>query len=130
MIISAFSKKSSHIFVLVKKVAEKKNARAKNCCTQKMSCVDCRMQRGSRKDLGNSQIRLMIRLQLHADFLNLTLFYIKLYTVDAPEILIHYEPSKILSTNENRTAPGKRALFLHECQKTQCSLKMEYTLEI
>ena len=36
----------------------------KNCCTQKMSCVDCRMQRGSRKDLGNSQIRLMIRLQL------------------------------------------------------------------
>ena len=65
-----------------------------------------------------------------ADFHNFTLFYFKLYTVDELDILIHYEPSKILSTNENRTAPGKRAPFLQECQKTQCSLKMEYTLEI
>ena len=52
-----------------------------------------------------------------ADFLNLTLFYFKLYTVDAPEILIHYESSKILSKNKNRTAPGNRTLFFTRVSK-------------
>ena len=48
---------------------------------------------------------------------NFTLFYFKLYTIHETEILIHYEPSKILSKNKNRTANGNRTLFFTRVSK-------------